>query len=102
AVRVLLDNEADITVPDTSIFAEITDLDASVGRNFDESAVHEEAGPADRWFALDRLVDVVLRRIVDDAVTSGGQAEFAVFGARGVVGYYDHAVDKPETDSGLT
>ncbi|WP_020110934.1 hypothetical protein [Rhodococcus sp. 114MFTsu3.1] len=102
AVRVLLDNEADITVPDTSIFAEMTDLDASVGRNFDESAVHEEAGPADRWFALDRLVDVVLRRIVDDAVTSGGQAEFAVFGARGVVGYYDHAVDKPETDSGLT
>lgn len=101
AVRVLLENEADIAVPDRSVFDELRALDDGVEHDFDEAATQGPDNPAERWHALDRLVGVVLRSITEAAETSTGQAEFAVFGAKGVVGYYDHASNKQESDPNL-
>ncbi|MEB3369149.1 hypothetical protein [Saccharopolyspora mangrovi] len=48
--------------------------------------------PAGRWRALDELVNTTMRRIIE---TAGGpttpEAGFALHGATGVLGYYDHA-----------
>lgn len=101
AVRVLLENETEIEVADRGVFDELRTLDRRIGRDFDDSAVQGDADAAERWYMLDRLVSVVLRDLADNARTSSGQAEYAVFGAKGVVGYYDHASDKPEPSSNL-
>lgn len=101
AVRVVLDNEADIQVADRGVFEVLRSLDARIEGDFADTAAQGDHEPAERWHLLERLVDVVLRGLVDEAVTTGGQAEYAVFGARGVVGYYDHASDKPEPNAAL-
>ncbi|WP_072802992.1 hypothetical protein [Rhodococcoides yunnanense] len=90
AVRVVLENSAEIDVQDRAVFDELRALDESVGIEFGPAA---EGGsePAARWHDLDRLVDVVLRRVTAEGAARGGQAEFALHGAGGVVGYYDHA-----------
>jgi hypothetical protein len=69
----------------------VTELErslAEVGERFglDEPPVGPD--PTRRWRALDTLVDVHLRACVDLA---GDTDDFAVHGARAVVGYYDHA-----------
>lgn len=91
AVRVLLDSEEDIEVADRGVFDELRSLEARIGQEFDDAAVQGDADAAERWHMLDRLVGVVLRDLAENARTSSGQAEYAVFGAKGVVGYYDHA-----------
>lgn len=101
AVHVVLENEANIVVDDRTMFDELRALDARVATDFDESAEQGAAAAAERWHILDRLVDVVLRTLVDRAETADSQAEFAVFGAKGVVGYYDHASNKREADPEL-
>lgn len=51
-----------------------------------------DADPAARWRELDRLVDVLMRGVVDGAgEPATDQAGFALHAARGLVGYYDHA-----------
>ncbi|WP_338886852.1 hypothetical protein [Rhodococcus sovatensis] len=91
AVRVVLENQADIVVVDRGVFDELASLDARVGRDFDETAVQGTVDAAERWHILDRVVTSVLRGLVESAETTSGQAEYAVFGAKGIVGYYDHA-----------
>lgn len=91
AVRVVLENQADIVVVDRGVFDELASLDARIGRDFDETAVQGTVDAAERWHVLDRVVTSVLRGLVESAETTSGQAEYAVFGAKGVVGYYDHA-----------
>lgn len=93
AVRVLAENESRIKSGDRDLFSEMRALDGRVESAFAESATDPDE-PVRRWHDLERLVDVVLRSITDTAVTADGQAEFAVFGAKGVVGYYDRASEK--------
>lgn len=97
----VLASEAEIDLPDGSAFDELRRLSALLEAEFDESAGPGEYGPAQRWHELSRLLDKVLRGIVDAAVPTTGQAEFAVFGAKGVIGYWDHASNKPDADAGL-
>lgn len=48
--------------------------------------------PARRWRDLDALVDTTMRRIIETAgEPATPEAGFALHGAAGVVGYYDHA-----------
>ncbi|MER6992209.1 hypothetical protein ABT337_06010 [Saccharopolyspora hirsuta] len=48
--------------------------------------------PAARWRALDDLVNVTLRGAVEAAgEPQTPEADFALHGAKGVLGYYDHA-----------
>ncbi|GAA4772602.1 hypothetical protein GCM10023200_01170 [Actinomycetospora chlora] len=65
---------------DLAADAEPADLDAAVAR----------------WRAFDALVDQHLRGVLTGVAEAGEPADpaagFAVHGARGVVGYYDHAV----------
>jgi hypothetical protein len=52
----------------------------------------DRTDPAARWRALDDLVNVTMREIVDMAgKPATPEADFALHGARGVLGYYDHA-----------
>ena len=45
------------------------------------------------WRSFDELVDVTLRAVIETAGSPASpQAEFALHGATGVLGYYDHAV----------
>jgi hypothetical protein len=96
AVRVVLENAAEIEVPDRAVFDELAAVDASVGREFQPTAERDGADPAKRWHDLDRLVDVLLRSITESGRTEDGQADFALHGARGVVGCYDHASNRSE------
>ena len=91
AVRLILENEADIEVADRGVFDELASLDARIGSDFDEMAVQGTEDAAERWHVLDRVVASVLRGLVENAVTTGGQAEYALFGAKGIIDYYDHA-----------
>lgn len=51
-----------------------------------------DGDPAGRWRALDELVDSTLRRIIETAgEPATPEAGFALHGATGVLGYYDHA-----------
>ncbi|RRO19909.1 hypothetical protein EIL87_02705 [Saccharopolyspora rhizosphaerae] len=48
--------------------------------------------PAGRWRALDELVTTTMRRVVETAGDPATpEAGFALHGATGVLGYYDHA-----------
>lgn len=96
AVRVVAENAPEIDVPDRAVFDELAAVDASVGREFEPSAEYDGSDPARRWHDLDRLVDVLLRGICDSGRARGGQADFALHGACGVVGYYDHAANRPD------
>lgn len=99
AASVIIDNAGDIEVPDRSMFEELRQLHSTVGESFGGTAVQGEREPESRWHDLARLVDVILRGIVDTAEPTTGQAEFAVSGGRGVVGYYDHASSSIEPDT---
>nr|WP_296763586.1 hypothetical protein [Rhodococcus sp. (in: high G+C Gram-positive bacteria)] len=101
AVSVVLASEAEIELPDRGMFEELRTLSVAVEADFDESAVQQDSEPARRWLELARLLDEVLRGIVDAATPTTGQAEFAVFGAKGVIGYYDLASNKQDSDSAL-
>lgn len=90
AVRVVLENQAEIDV-DGDAVEEVRALDVQVGEQFENAAVNA-AHPADRWHTLDRLVNVALRALTERARATGKLGEFAIHGASGVVGYYDHAV----------
>lgn len=76
---------------------QLVSLRTSVRRcaeDFGESGAPPCGGvdPAARWRELDRLVDVLLRGVVDGAgEPATDQAGFALHAARGLVGYYDHA-----------
>ncbi|MDA3648443.1 hypothetical protein LZ318_05170 [Saccharopolyspora indica] len=49
--------------------------------------------PAARWRSLDDLVNVTLRGVIEAAgEPQTPEADFALHGAKGVLGYYDHAV----------
>ncbi|RKT87597.1 hypothetical protein SAMN05421805_101847 [Saccharopolyspora antimicrobica] len=49
--------------------------------------------PAARWRGLDDLVNVTLRGVIEAAgEPQTPEADFALHGAKGVLGYYDHAV----------
>ncbi|SNS71815.1 hypothetical protein [Rhodococcoides kyotonense] len=96
AVRVVLENAAEIDVPDRAVFDDLATVDASVGRGFEPTAEHDGDDPAARWHELDRLVDGLLRGITENGQAKDGQADFAVHGAKGVVGYYDHAAQRSD------
>lgn len=98
AVRVVLENADEIALADRTLFDRLRTLDASVGEEFSPEA-QTDSDPAGRWHDLDHLVDVLLRQITTEGSALGGQAEFAIHGSRGVVGYYDHAGTAP-TKSG--
>ncbi|MGP4021420.1 hypothetical protein [Saccharopolyspora sp. 5N708] len=52
----------------------------------------DRADPAGRWRALDDLVNVTMRQIIEMAgKPANPEADFALHGARGVLAYYDHA-----------
>lgn len=56
----------------------------------EDAAVADD--PAGRWRALDELVDSTLRRVIATAGDPATpEAGFALHGATGVLGYYDHA-----------
>jgi hypothetical protein len=56
----------------------------------------DRTDPAARWRALDDLVNVTMREIIDTAgKPATAEADFALHGARGVLGYYDHATAEP-------
>ncbi|MEU6269029.1 hypothetical protein [Saccharopolyspora shandongensis] len=59
----------------------------------------ENADPAARWRSLDDLVNVTMREIIETAgKPATPEADFALHGARGVLGYYDHATaESPES-----
>ncbi|TDC91662.1 hypothetical protein E1161_15685 [Saccharopolyspora aridisoli] len=51
-----------------------------------------DGDPARRWRDLDALVDTTMRRIIETAgEPATPEAGFALHGATGVLGYYDHA-----------
>ncbi|MCC8929800.1 hypothetical protein KVY23_18655 [Rhodococcus sp. I2R] len=91
AVHVVLENQAEIDV-DSEVLDELRAREAEVAQQFDEAAVGDAADPAHRWHSLDRLVNVALRGLTNTARTTGEQGEFAIHGAAGVVGFYDHAI----------
>ncbi|OLT32513.1 hypothetical protein BJF84_10675 [Rhodococcus sp. CUA-806] len=77
---------------DSEVLDELRAREAEVAQQFDEAAVGDAADPAHRWHSLDRLVNVALRGLTNTARTTGEQGEFAIHGAAGVVGFYDHAI----------
>ncbi|GAA2795032.1 hypothetical protein [Saccharopolyspora taberi] len=91
----LLVDRADRIAPDAAegFEAAVRELSAAFERvkaDFAEERAAEQT--AARWVAMDELVDVRLREVIAKAGTpSDGDGGFAVHGAGGVLGYYDHA-----------
>lgn len=90
AVRIVRENRAEIDV-DGAVIDELSALDGQLAELFDPAAT-SHVDPTERWYKLDRLVNVALRGLSENARPTGEQGEFAIHGASGVVGFYDHAV----------
>jgi hypothetical protein len=99
AARLVLDAADDLEGVDPAARAALADAVAVAERAFGDDAPADTASAVARWRAFEELVDRHLRDVLAavPAEPADPTAAFAAHGARGVLAYFDHAVDQPDT-----